>query len=104
MALAASIKATMVADLASATIDLPSVLEWRHWTVTGTSSPPATGQDLDEEGALVTVDLEWAGARDDFGGKLPGAGDLVKVDGVRYHVATSNDDGAALTLGLRRGP
>ena len=104
MALAASIKATMVADLASATIDCPSVLAWRHGSVTGTASVPESGRDLDEEGELVTVDLEWVGKRDDFAGKLPGVGDLVRVDGEKYAVATANDDGAALTLGLRRGP
>ena len=102
MALAASIQATMVADLQSATIDCPSVLEWRREKVTGTSSPSETGRDVDETGAMVTVDVEWAGLRGDFGGKTPGAGDIVRVDGTRYAVATATDDGVALALGLQR--
>lgn len=104
MALAASIQATMVADLASATIDCPSVLEWRNGSVTGTASPPDASRDLDPEGGIVAVDLEWVGRRGDFRGKTPGTGDIVKVDGIRYAVQQATDDGVALTLALRRGP
>ncbi len=102
MALAASIQATMVADLQSATIDCPSVLEWRKEKVTGTASPPDASRDLDPEGMIVAVDLEWVGRRGDFGGRTPGTGDIVKVDGVRYAVQQATDDGVALALALQR--
>lgn len=104
MGLNPSIRDMLAADVAASMADQSAVLEFARQVAAGTSGPPVQSADLTEEGALGVADLVWVGRVADFPRKLPGPRDTVKVDGVSYWVMTAENDDAALTLALKRGP
>lgn len=104
MGLNPSIRDMLAADVAASMADQSAVLEFARQVTAGTSGPPVASADLTEEGALGVADLVWVGCVADFPRKLPGPRDTVKVDGVSYWVMTAENDDAALTLALKRGP
>lgn len=102
MGLDAHIREVLAADVAASMADQTAVLEFGHQTVPGTSGPPVASADVTEEGVLGVADLEWVGRVSGFPRGLPKPRDLVKVDGTAYWVENATDDGACLTLELRR--
>lgn len=104
MGLNPSIRDMLAADVTASMADQSAVLEFRQQVAAGTSGVPVASADVAEEGILATADLEWVGRVADFPRGVPTQRDTVKVDGVNYWVLTAQNDGAAITLALRKGP
>ena len=104
MGLNPSIRDMLAADVAASIADQSAVLSFAQQVTAGTSGPPVQSADLTEDGALGVADLVWVGRVSDFPRKLPEPRDTVKVDGVNYWVMTAENDEAAITLALKRGP
>lgn len=102
MALDAEINAMMQDDIAAATSDLSAVLTYKRNFTTGTMSPVGSGDNIDPDGIIQTADAEFVGLASAFA-EVPGARDVVDVDGVKYYVESMTTDDAAVTLRLKRG-
>ncbi len=104
MGLNPSIRDMLAADVSACMADQSAVLEFRRQFAAGTSGVPVASADVAEEGILATADLEWVGRVSDFPSGIPGPRDLLKVDDMNYWVLTAENDDAAITLALKRGP
>lgn len=103
MAIADHLKTMMCNDLRVAMADAPGVLIFGDRSVAGTVSPINSGDDPDPEGIIAQADVVFIAPNEDFGKKLPEVRDVVEVDGSKYWVARVENDGAVVTLWLRRG-
>lgn len=104
MAFDPAVTQAMAADVSATMADQTSTLEFRRQTVVGTSGVPVWSASEDPDGILPVADLEWCGLSRDFEVSVPAQRDTVRVDGTRYFVMDVQNDGAAVTLTLKRGP
>lgn len=90
-------------DLDAMIADKPSVLLWGEQTVACTASPIMRSKDVDPSGELNLADVECAAKVTDFTGSvLPTAHTVVTLDGVKYHVVSTESDGVGVRIPMRR--
>jgi hypothetical protein len=104
MGMDSNLVAMLASDISYAVSDVSSSLQFGRLTVEGTCGVIASGDNIDPEGILQTADIEFVAVRSSFGNEIPPVRSVVTVDGRRYYVQGAVDDGAAVTLQLKRGP
>jgi len=104
MGLADNLATMMEGDIAYAITDVSSTLIVGRHSVLGTCGTISDGDNLDPDGVLQTADIEFVATKGAFGTDIPAVRSVVVVDGRRYYVEGRTDDGAAITLRLKRGP